>query len=194
MAQACGLSPSTVGRIGLVFGLQPPRSKTFKLSQDPVVGRTLGKRHRRPVIGLGRLQGLAVPVPARRRTDAEPCAPREREVERDIYPRGTISRVRTHRGSTPAGRQSRKRDAGIGDLVISYRDSVRHSVHPTHATHASGCVATAFGRGGAGIREGTARLCGKRRMDPLNGLAATVASVGFRCCPHDQGLESGFAV
>ncbi len=35
MAQASGLSPSTIGRIGHGFGLQPHRSETFKLSQDP---------------------------------------------------------------------------------------------------------------------------------------------------------------
>ncbi len=35
MAQASGLSPSTIGRIGRAFGLQPHRSETCKLSQDP---------------------------------------------------------------------------------------------------------------------------------------------------------------
>ncbi len=35
MAQASGLSPSTIGRIWRAFGLQPHRSETFKLSQDP---------------------------------------------------------------------------------------------------------------------------------------------------------------
>ncbi len=35
MAQASGLSPSTIGRIGRAFGLLPHRSETFKLSQDP---------------------------------------------------------------------------------------------------------------------------------------------------------------
>ncbi len=34
MAQASGLSPSTLGRIWRAFGLQPHRSETFKLSQD----------------------------------------------------------------------------------------------------------------------------------------------------------------
>ncbi len=35
MAQASGLSLSTIGRIWRAFGLQPHRSETFKLSQDP---------------------------------------------------------------------------------------------------------------------------------------------------------------
>ncbi len=35
MAQASGRSPSTIGRIGRAFGLQPHRSETLKLSQDP---------------------------------------------------------------------------------------------------------------------------------------------------------------
>ncbi len=35
MAQASGLSPSTIGRIWRAFGLQPHRSEAFKLSQDP---------------------------------------------------------------------------------------------------------------------------------------------------------------
>ena len=36
MAQACGLSQSTVVRIWRAFGLQPHRSETFKLSKDPL--------------------------------------------------------------------------------------------------------------------------------------------------------------
>ncbi len=35
MAPASGRSPSTIGRIGRAFGLQPHRSETCKLSQDP---------------------------------------------------------------------------------------------------------------------------------------------------------------
>ena len=35
MAQASGLSPSTVGRIWRAFGLKPHRADTFKLSTDP---------------------------------------------------------------------------------------------------------------------------------------------------------------
>ena len=36
MAQACGLSRSTVNRIWRAFALQPHRSETFKLSKDPL--------------------------------------------------------------------------------------------------------------------------------------------------------------
>ena len=36
MAQACGLSPSTVGRVWRAFGLKPHRHETFKLSKDPL--------------------------------------------------------------------------------------------------------------------------------------------------------------
>jgi transposase len=36
MAQACGLSQSTVSRIWRAFGLQPHRAETFKLSRDPL--------------------------------------------------------------------------------------------------------------------------------------------------------------
>jgi transposase len=36
MAKACGLSQSTVSRIWRAFGLQPHRTETFKLSQDPL--------------------------------------------------------------------------------------------------------------------------------------------------------------
>src|SRR5947209_6953293 len=36
MAQRCGLSKSTIGRIWRDFGLQPHRSETFKLSTDPL--------------------------------------------------------------------------------------------------------------------------------------------------------------
>jgi transposase len=36
MAETCGLSPSTVGRIWNAFSLQPHRSETFKLSSDPL--------------------------------------------------------------------------------------------------------------------------------------------------------------
>jgi transposase len=36
MAQACGLSRSTVNRIWRAFALQPHRTETFKLSQDPL--------------------------------------------------------------------------------------------------------------------------------------------------------------
>lgn len=36
MAEACGLSQSTVSRIWRAFGLQPHRSETFKLSKDPL--------------------------------------------------------------------------------------------------------------------------------------------------------------
>lgn len=36
MAKVCGLSQSTVSRIWRAFGLQPHRTETFKLSQDPL--------------------------------------------------------------------------------------------------------------------------------------------------------------
>jgi transposase len=36
MAESCGLSQSTVSRIWRAFGLQPHRTETFKLSQDPL--------------------------------------------------------------------------------------------------------------------------------------------------------------
>lgn len=36
MASVCGLSQSTVSRIWRAFGLQPHRTETFKLSQDPL--------------------------------------------------------------------------------------------------------------------------------------------------------------
>ncbi|MCC2643270.1 MAG: hypothetical protein K0S45_3683 [Nitrospira sp.] len=36
MAESCGLSKSTVSRIWRAFGLQPHRTETFKLSQDPL--------------------------------------------------------------------------------------------------------------------------------------------------------------
>jgi hypothetical protein len=36
MAQRCGLSKSTIGRIWKAFELQPHRSETFKLSNDPL--------------------------------------------------------------------------------------------------------------------------------------------------------------
>ena len=36
MATTCGLSQSTVSRIWRAFGLQPHRTETFKLSQDPL--------------------------------------------------------------------------------------------------------------------------------------------------------------
>lgn len=36
MAQASGLSQSAISRIGRAFGLQPHRTETFKLSQDPL--------------------------------------------------------------------------------------------------------------------------------------------------------------
>lgn len=36
MAKTCGLSQSTVSRIWQAFGLQPHRTETFKLSQDPL--------------------------------------------------------------------------------------------------------------------------------------------------------------
>jgi transposase len=36
MANTCGLSQSTVSRIWRAFGLQPHRTETFKLSQDPL--------------------------------------------------------------------------------------------------------------------------------------------------------------
>jgi len=36
MAEVCGLSQSTVSRIWRAFGLQPHRTETFKLSQDPL--------------------------------------------------------------------------------------------------------------------------------------------------------------
>jgi polyene macrolide polyketide synthase len=37
MAQASGLSQSTVSRIWRTFGLQPHRAETFKLSIDPLL-------------------------------------------------------------------------------------------------------------------------------------------------------------
>ena len=37
MAQRCGLSHNTVGRIWRAFGLQPHRTEAFKLSLDPCV-------------------------------------------------------------------------------------------------------------------------------------------------------------
>lgn len=37
MAKTCGLSQSTVSRIWRALGLQPHRTETFKLSQDPLV-------------------------------------------------------------------------------------------------------------------------------------------------------------
>jgi hypothetical protein len=37
MAKASGVSRSTVNRIWRAFGLQPHRSKTFKLSKDPLL-------------------------------------------------------------------------------------------------------------------------------------------------------------
>lgn len=36
MADRCGLSPSTIGRIWEAFELQPPRADGFKLSHDPL--------------------------------------------------------------------------------------------------------------------------------------------------------------
>jgi len=47
MANACGLSQSTVSRIWRAFGLQPHRTETFKLSQDPLVIEKV-----RDVVGL----------------------------------------------------------------------------------------------------------------------------------------------
>jgi hypothetical protein len=36
MAERSGLSESTIGRIWRAFGLQPHRTDTFKLSNDPL--------------------------------------------------------------------------------------------------------------------------------------------------------------
>ena len=36
MAQRSGLSESTIGRIWRAFGVQPHRTETFKLSNDPL--------------------------------------------------------------------------------------------------------------------------------------------------------------
>lgn len=36
MAKAVGYAPSTIHRIWRAFGLQPHRSETFKLSNDPL--------------------------------------------------------------------------------------------------------------------------------------------------------------
>ncbi len=47
MAQASGLSLSTIGRVGRAFGLQPHRSETGKLSQDPQFGQRV-----RDIVGL----------------------------------------------------------------------------------------------------------------------------------------------
>ncbi len=47
MAKACGLSQSTVSRIWRAFGLQPHRTETFKLSQDPLFVEKV-----RDVVGL----------------------------------------------------------------------------------------------------------------------------------------------
>src|SRR6516164_10978784 len=48
MAVRSGLSQTTIRRIWHAFALQPHRSETFKLSQDP---HRQGARHRRPVPG-----------------------------------------------------------------------------------------------------------------------------------------------
>lgn len=47
MAKSVGLSHSTVGRIWRAFGLQPHRSETFRLSQDPLLVEKV-----RDVVGL----------------------------------------------------------------------------------------------------------------------------------------------
>ena len=47
-AAASGIAKSTVGRYFALFGLQPHRSKSFKLSHRPVL-RGKGARHRGPV-------------------------------------------------------------------------------------------------------------------------------------------------
>ena len=47
MAKLCGLSQSTVSRIWRAFGLQPHRTETFKLSQDPLFVEKV-----RDVVGL----------------------------------------------------------------------------------------------------------------------------------------------
>ncbi len=47
IAQASGLSPSTIGRIGRGFGLQPHRSETCKLPQDPQLVQKV-----RDIVGL----------------------------------------------------------------------------------------------------------------------------------------------
>jgi transposase len=47
MAKTCGLSQSTVSRIWRAFGLQPHRTETFKLSQDPLFVEKV-----RDVVGL----------------------------------------------------------------------------------------------------------------------------------------------
>lgn len=51
MAHTCGLSQSTVSRIWRAFGLQPHRTETFKLSQDPLFiekGRDVVGLYRNP--------------------------------------------------------------------------------------------------------------------------------------------------
>ncbi len=47
MAQASGRRPSTIGRIGRAFGLQPHRSETCKLSQEPQLVQKV-----RDIVGL----------------------------------------------------------------------------------------------------------------------------------------------
>ena len=48
MAKRSGMSQTAVSRIWRAFGLQPHRSKTFKLSKDPLLHQQ-GPRHRRVV-------------------------------------------------------------------------------------------------------------------------------------------------
>ena len=47
MAKHLGLSHSTIGRIWRTFGLQPHRSESFRLSQDPQLVEKV-----RDVVGL----------------------------------------------------------------------------------------------------------------------------------------------
>ena len=51
MAKAVGYAPSTIHRIWRAFGLQPHRSESFKLSNEPLF---VEKRHRRPLHGTAR--------------------------------------------------------------------------------------------------------------------------------------------
>src|SRR3972149_3541130 len=48
MARRVGMSQSAVSRIWRAFGLQPPRSETFKLSQDPLFIEKVTLGHRTP--------------------------------------------------------------------------------------------------------------------------------------------------
>ena len=56
MAKAVGLSHMAISRIWHTFGLQPHRSETFKLSNDPLLDRE-GPRHRRAVSESARACG-----------------------------------------------------------------------------------------------------------------------------------------